>query len=169
VQPPPMRPRVSLRVPDHPDAVVASVKMWAAACPDCRIVTASSRHIVLSVADGEQHTWSPYLDLDVEAVAEGALVRGRFGPSPPVWAFFLAFYAVCVFVSIGGAMLGLSQWMIGQDPWALWGIPLAGLCMALAYAGALVGQRLGSQQMAGLRRTVSEALDDLMPTQGMVG
>jgi hypothetical protein len=169
VQPPPMRPRVSVLVGDHPDAAIAAVQSWADYSPRCRVVSASSRHIVLSVSADEATTWSPYLDIDFEPQPDGTRIRGRFGPSPHVWTFFLAVYAAQTFFCIGSAMLGMSQMTMGADTWALWGLPLGGALIALTYAGALLGQRLGGEQMRELQLTLDDALDDLQPTQGMVG
>jgi hypothetical protein len=162
-----MRPRVSVRVGDHPDAAIAAVQSWAELCPRCRIVTASSRHLVLSVSSEEAMTWSPYLDLDFEPQPDGTRIRGRFGPSPHVWTGFLAIYAALTFLCIGSAMFGLSQLTMGAEPRALWVLPAGGALIGLTYAGALVGQRLGAEQMRELQLTLDDALDDLQPTQGM--
>lgn len=164
-----MRPRVSVRVGDHPDAALAAVQSWAEYSPRCRVISASSRHLVLSVGADEATTWSPYLDLDFEPQPDGTRIRGRFGPSPHVWTFFLAIYAALTFVCIGSAMFGLSQMTMGAEPWALWVMPVGGVMMGLTYLGALVGQRLGAEQMQELQLTLDDALDDLQPTQGMVG
>lgn len=164
-----MRPRVSVTVGDHPDAALAAVRSWASLSPTCRVVTASSRHIVLSVAADEAMTWSPYLDLDFEPQPEGTRIRGRFGPGPQVWTFFLAIYAALTFLCIGSAMFGMSQMTMGSDPWALWALPAGGLLIGLTYGATLLGQRLGAQQMRELRLTLDEAIEDLQPTQGMVG
>lgn len=162
-----MRPRVSVLVGDHPDAAIAAVRSWAACSERCRVVTASSRHIVLSVVEAEATTWSPYLDLDFEPEPDGTRIRGRFGPSPHVWTFFLAIYAALTFLCIGSSMFGLSQLTMGAEPWALWALPVGGVLIGLTYGGALLGQRLGAEQMQALQHTLDDALDDLQPTQGM--
>jgi hypothetical protein len=106
------------------------------------------------------HSWSPQLTLDLSETADGTLVRARFAPHPHVWALYLAIHALGAFGTLGAAMAGLSQYLAGQSPWALWALPIAPVLAALVWALAFVGQGLGAEQMYTLRRFVEESLAD---------
>lgn len=115
------------------------------------------RHAMLHIRDDLRHTWSPYLDLEVEPHGEGALLRGRFGPHPSIWSFFAALYAICAFVALGGLIVGLSQLSLGFPAWGLWAVPGALVLAAVVYAVALMGQRLAQEQMHTLQDVLHRA------------
>jgi hypothetical protein len=106
-----------------------------------------------------RHFWSPQLTVDVDVDGEGALLRGRFGPHPHVWTLYMAIHALGAMSTIGAAMFGLSQYLVGQTPWALLALPAAPVLAALVWAMAFVGQGLSAEQMYALRRFVEESLD----------
>lgn len=104
------------------------------------------------------HFWSPQLTLDLKETDGETLVRARFAPHPHVWTLYLAIHAIGAFGTIGAGMFGLSQYLAGESPWALWALPIAPVLAALMWALAFVGQGLGSEQMYALRRFVEESL-----------
>ncbi len=154
---PRLRPRFEVEVARAPQQVLRGLEA-ALADPDgpCRgrIV---GRHALLHVREDLRHTWSPYLDLEVEPWGEGALLRGRFGPHPSIWSFFAALYAICAFVALGGLVVGLSQLSLGFPAWGLWAVPGALVLAAVVYVVALTGQRLAQAQMHALRDVVHRA------------
>lgn len=109
------------------------------------------------------HVWSPQLTLDLSESDGGTRIRGRFAPHPHVWSLYLAVHAVGAFGTIGAAMVGTSQHLARQSPWALWALPIAPVLAALVWAFAFVGQGLGAEQMYTLRRFVDEALATEQP------
>jgi hypothetical protein len=106
------------------------------------------------------HYWSPQLRLDLTEANGATHIRARFSPHPHVWTLYMAIHAVGAFGTIGAAMFGLSQYLAGQSPWALWALPISPVLAALVWAFAFVGQGLGAEQMYALRRFVEESLGD---------
>lgn len=118
-------------------------------CPCVGMVR--SRHAWIHIRDDERHFWSPTLDLTLEEVPDGTLLRGRFAPHPNIWTFFMFVYAALTVTSCIAAMLGLSQAMLGQPPVGL-AAALAGVALiGFVYGAAFIGQGLGSEQMAQIR------------------
>ena len=166
---PALRPRVALLAALTPAEAMDRMRaaLDGASCP-CQ-GAAAARHIELWICDAERHFWSPRLELSVTEHAGGARLAGRLGPHPDVWSLFLAGYAVSVFLGIAGAVVGLSQLTLDETPTALLGLPVSAGLIALLYAGATLGQRLGAGQIGTLHRFLTEALrvdlaDELHPT-----
>lgn len=122
------------------------------------VVTFIGDTIELVPHPSEVHSWSPQLRLDLSDDAAGTRIRGRFAPHPHVWSLYLAIHALGAFGTVGAAMFGISQWLAGESPWALWALPIAPVLAALVWALAFVGQGLGSEQMYALRRFIDESL-----------
>ena len=107
-------------------------------------------HIILKIPVEEQHYWSPQLSLELEKVEQGTLVRGLFGPKPAVWTMFMFFYSAVGFFTLMGLMYGLSQWMIKQEPVALWSVPAGLMLIFCIHIVAKTGKSLGKDQMIRL-------------------
>lgn len=118
------------------------------------------RHVRLRIREDHRTFWTPQLDVEVEAHEDGALVRGLFGPHPDIWTFFIATYAVMTFCGITGLLFGLVQWSLGWPAWALWSAPAALLMIGSVYAVALIGQRLGYDQMIQLRTFLDQSVNE---------
>ena len=114
---------------------------------------------VLRILAKDQHYWSPELSLQLEQLEDRTLVRGLFGPRPAVWTMFAGFYAFTIFLSLIALLYGLSQWSLNMEPYGLWLLPVPLVLLVSAYATALVGQRLGHEQMQELHRFVDQTLD----------
>ena len=117
------------------------------------------RHVRLRILEEDRHFWTPQLDVEIEPRAEGSLVRGLFGPHPDIWTFFVATYAVMTFCGITGLLFGVVQWSLGWPPWALWSVPIAALMIGSVYVVALIGQRLGHDQMVQLRDFLQQSIE----------
>lgn len=119
-----------------------------------------SGRIELTLNDEKIRFWSPQLTIDAEADERGSgtVLRARFGPHPHVWTLYLALYATSVALAIGCVMFGVSQWMVGAEPWGLYLTPLAVVLSALVYGASYVGQGLGALQMLELRSLVEQAI-----------
>lgn len=153
-----MRPRFESVAPCPPEAapqrLSAALARPGAPCRGRVFGT----HAVLDVLHEEEHVWSPFLSLDLDWHPEGTRVRGLFGPKPSVWSLFVAAYAICLFAAIFGFGFGLVQWSLGQTPWALAVLPLAGLGAIVTYGFARLGQTRGRGQMDALRAFLDRAL-----------
>lgn len=116
------------------------------------------RHVQLTVPSAARHLWSPYLDLEVETVPEGAQLRGLYGPHPSVWTLVVTLYAALAFVAFIGLMFGTAQWSIGQRPIGLWITAAAAVLALIVYVVALIGQRRADTQMRELQAFLDETL-----------
>lgn len=117
-------------------------------------------HVQLMVPEGQRNLWSPWLTFEVNAEDHGTLFTGRFAPHPSVWTMYMAMYAIIGFSALGLAFFGLSQWIAGQAPTALWALPVGAVLAALLYGLAFVGQGLTAQQMCGMRSFVAGLFED---------
>jgi hypothetical protein len=113
---------------------------------------------VLSIFAKDQHYWSPELSLQLEQQDQGTLIRGLFGPRPAVWTMFAGFYTFTFFLSLIALLYGLSQWSLDMEPYGLWLLPIPLALLISAYITALVGQRLGHEQMQELRHFLDQML-----------
>jgi hypothetical protein len=155
---PPIRPRFHIPLTGDAEEARARVQRALEHARDRVRGGRVGQRFELRVPDEARRYWSPHLSLVIDD-DDGALVaEGRFGPHPHVWTMFVALYAHVIFLAIAAVMYGLSQWLVGQDPWALWGIPLALLLTAIVYLSAFYGQGLGRDQMHELQSFVEHAL-----------
>ncbi|MDQ7006677.1 MAG: hypothetical protein Q9Q40_05560 [Acidobacteriota bacterium] len=153
-----MRPTFHLDLPLACDEVMRRLEL-SIARTDCPCHGRSlARHAEIWVDDARRKIWSPWLSLTIEAREEGCHLRGRFSPSPSVWTFFMFLHFFFAFLLFVGSLYGFSQWTLGRTPWALGVIPVATGGMVGVYLASLIGQRLGAEQMAMLRKIVDDAL-----------
>ena len=154
-----LRPRFELSTQLLPDDVVARVKDKLAGRRETIAGLFAPARIELWPQPPRQHLWSPQLTIDLVGYPGGTRLDARFAPHPHVWSLYLALHALGAFATIGAAVFGVSQYLAGQSPWALWALPIAPVLAALVWALAFVGQGLGAEQMYELRRFVEEALE----------
>lgn len=115
-------------------------------------------HVQISVPQRERHLWSPWLTFDVACDEVGCRLEGRFAPHPGAWTLYLAGYAMLGFIALGLLCFGMSQWVAGQAPTALWGVPVAIVAIGLLYGLAFIGQGLTGRQMYAMRAFVESAV-----------
>jgi hypothetical protein len=116
-------------------------------------------YVTLRVPDRDQHFWSPQLTLSLEPTDDGrTMIQGIYGPNTNVWAMYLYGYLLVGTMGIFAAMFGVSQWLAGTQPWALW--ILAGLlfCALAFYLMAQLGQKLGARQTFELHQEFESAI-----------
>jgi len=114
--------------------------------------------IELICSEEKVRFWFPQLTIDVEEEGDGAILRARFSPHPHVWTLYMMLYSTSLAILIGCIMFGISQWMVGSQPWGLYLTPAAFILSGLVYGASYVGQGLGSLQMMELRSFVETAL-----------
>lgn len=115
-------------------------------------------HFILTVAEQDQHLWSPWLNVEVKPRKGGAYLFARFGPHPSVWTGF----AFCYLGLTLGLLLALSfsaaLSMSGGSPWTLWLAGAIALAMLGLWGVSLAGQRLAREEMSELRAEFDAAL-----------
>ena len=117
-------------------------------------------HVIIKFNNRHAHFWSPQLHLEfTEETTDTCELRGLFGPSPPVWTFFmfLHFGVATLFIILGiwaysntsldkpyGLQLGLMIMMV--------------LIWIVLYIFGRLGKRKGRPQMHELYSFMQEAL-----------
>ena len=155
---PGMRPRFEMTVPESPSQALQRLHDVLERADGPCTGSILGRHVRLRIREDKRTFWTPQLEVEIEPRDEGALVRGLFGPHPDIWTFFIATYAVMTFCGITGLLFGLVQWSLDWSPWALWSVPIAALMIGSVYVVALIGQRLGHDQMVPLRTFLDQSL-----------
>lgn len=96
----------------------------------------------------DQHLWSPQLAIDLTQSPEhGTLLKGRFSPHPNVWTMYVAITATLAFGGLFCGAFAYVQWIMGQEPWSLIGVPLSCAGVIALYFLSQLGQSLGHDQM----------------------
>jgi hypothetical protein len=158
-----LRPRFRLEVEMSPEDAYQMV-VQALEGPDCRLgANLLQRQIELKIPEPEHHFWSPQLNLvfrQLEDDKAGALLEGRFGPTPEVWTMFLAAYAALTFSAAAMFILASSQWVLNEPVWGLW----VGLGCLVALGGVHTaghtGRKLGRPQMRQMQTFLYRSLGD---------
>lgn len=149
-----IRPRIRVQLPLKEEDIVAGLKT-ALDAPDSSCEgTAVKGFASIFPRKEEQHFWSPQLTLIFEAVEQGTLLRGLYGPQPTVWTMFVFVYVVLGFSSVMALLMGLSYWSLGKVTFWLWLSPLLSVLILSMYAVAYSGQKLGQKQMTRLHRFI---------------
>jgi hypothetical protein len=155
-----MRPRFELELDVPGEAVIASLRRQLAAGHarvDGAVLTTQAE---LTTHPADAHFWSPYLSVEVTRDDDGPWrLRGRFAPEPNVWILFMGIYGILGMGGVAGLMYGLSQWILGEPPWALAGLALSLALIAFTYGAAFIGQGLGAEEMYVLRSFVDDAVE----------
>ena len=120
----------------------------------------ATHHVSVRVPKVQEHFWSPQLGLEVEEHPEGTLIRGLYGPKPGIWTMFIFFYAAFGAGTLAMLFWGLSQWQIGDYPWALWFVPGGLLTIGGIYLLTQFGQKLGYDQMDQIHALFKECIDE---------
>lgn len=124
-------------------------------CPRCTGVSTGD-HAELFVPSSDRKVWSPWLSVTTEPAESGSVLRGRFSPHPSVWTWYLFCVLGLGFTLLVGLSLAYAQWATDTRPWALLSVPFVGVSALILVLSSQVGQRLGAQQMAHLKRAVEE-------------
>ncbi|MEM8557702.1 MAG: hypothetical protein AAGG50_07750 [Bacteroidota bacterium] len=155
-----MRPRLDVVLPRPPADLLTQLRFNLADPQSACVGRVVGRHVQLFMRDDLRHTWSPFLDAEVEQHPDGARIRGKFGPHPSVWTFFVLCYAVSALVAATGLILGGVQWSLGMDAWGLVLVPICALVAGGTYLLALTGQRIGAEQVDELEQFVEASATD---------
>ena len=67
--------------------------------------------------------------------------------------------AICAIAAIGAGCYGGAQLILGEAPWAFWGVPVAVVLAGFVYGAAFIGQGLGAEDMYELRSVVDRIAD----------
>lgn len=113
----------------------------------------------LRIPEPDRHFWSPRLNLSFEEESKTTTrIQGVYGPNANVWGIFLYGYLITGALALIGGILGISQWAIGSQPWAIWIFGVAFLGIIALYFVARGGRRLGAPQTLRLHRAYQKAI-----------
>lgn len=113
----------------------------------------------LRIGEGDRHFWSPRLVLSLDPADDGRTeVTGLYGPNANVWAILLYAYLFTGSFGLFSLILGLVQWKIGSNPWALWVFAVSAVVGTGLLAMARIGRRIGEPQI----RLLHEAYEEVM-------
>jgi len=115
----------------------------------------------LHLPSSEHRVWSPHLSFYISEDNGQTIVHGRFAPRIDVWTVIWIAYLVFIFTAFFGAILGFSQWTLGETAWGMWVAVVAIALWLSLFAIAHVGQQWSSDQMHVLR----DRLDVLLAQQ----
>ncbi|HMO12664.1 MAG TPA: hypothetical protein PKD64_09690 [Pirellulaceae bacterium] len=104
----------------------------------------------------EHRLWSPHLSFYVFEKDEECYIFGRFAPRVDVWTTVWIAYLALIFLAFFGAMLAISQFMLGSYVWGIWVMVGAFVALAAVYAVAHIGQQWSADQMQKLRDCFEE-------------
>lgn len=153
------RPRFEIESPLAADEIVERLKAQLKEDATSIQGLIFDRHIELVPHRESVRFWSPQLTIELADENSGTRLRGRFGPHPHVWTLYIALHAIGAFGTLGALMYGISQYIAGEAPWALWALPSAPVLAALVWALAFAGQNLGREQCYRLRRFLEDTLE----------
>jgi hypothetical protein len=155
---PEQRPRFDFEVSLPPDQVSELLRVGLETCECPCVGSVAKRHAWIHISDEERHFWSPTLDLSLEEVEDGTVLRGRFGPHPSVWTMFIFIYAALGVGSFLSAMYGVAQLTLDRPPWAFGASAGLAALIGFVYGAAFIGQGLGSEQIVQIRLFLDRAV-----------
>lgn len=163
---PAIRPHFDLEVPD-PEHVLQRLEVYLRdhACDggkeDCIRGWVHPPYAELAVATGQRHLWSPRLAVRLDHDAAQAVLHCRLQPEPGTWTMYMAGWAVLAVLTMLVIGFGCAQLMMNGTPTiALYGMPATLAAAVILYISALLGQRLGEDQVDLLCDALRRAVDD---------
>ena len=159
----PMRPTYLMESAVPAENLMACLQRGFAQFPDEFQSQFRRRHAMVSILESRRHFWSPWLHLETQEREEGCELRIRFSPHPSIWTGFMFAYLALVVLSFFALMLGISQQLVHQTPWAYWVIPVCLAMAAILWIASQAGQRLANDQMRRMKEVIESCLADQSP------
>ncbi len=120
-------------------------------------------HAFLSIPEGEEHFWSPSMEIVVESDEDNVdftSIRCLIGPKQTLWMMVMFFYISIAVITLFGGMYGLVKWNMGHETKLLWLIPIGVMLEMLVFMATKWGQKKGRDQMLYLVSFLYHAIDD---------
>ncbi len=155
---PRVRPTFSLNTELSANEVMRCVQSGLEHCAEKYHGQFTSRHAMISINPPQRHFWSPWLHLEVRESESGREVFGRFSPHPSIWTGFMFAWLVIAVLIFFAAMFGISQQIAGENPWALYLIPVLFLIALGLWIGSQAGQRLAHDEMIRMKSSIEQCV-----------
>ncbi len=158
------RPRFKFRTLLHPDAVRDRIRAKVRDDnPEGYLLTGQLPNMILKRPAAQRRLWTPQMDIDLEmdqvpGQETRTVVRCMIGPAPTVWMGFMGIYLALGLFAVIALNVGLAQYMLKENAWALhlaWVLVLAGGCVR---ATAQLGKRRARGEMLKLQQFVELAV-----------
>lgn len=120
-------------------------------------------NIVIGVSEKDEHYWSPVVSIQILQHNEGSLIKGLFGPKPDVWTFFALMRLAMITLAVFLGVIGMSQYMLDHEPWALWGLLGIGVLAVLVWLLGRSGRLKARSQVDMLKDFIVNSLSELDP------
>ncbi len=110
-------------------------------------------HIEVKFPPERQRIWTPHLEIGLEEDLQDqkTIVRVLLAPASTIWTlimFFTITISTAVFI---GLMLGVSQMMVDNEPWAFYVVPFGLTILLILYLVARQGRTLARAEMPELK------------------
>lgn len=140
------------------DEAVSALASWTRGgeCPFHAIK--AGNHFTLTIPADARHFWSPTLSLEIREADGVPVASGRFNPSPAIWTGYMLTYLSLLTISLGAAMWGSAEIVLGRTPWSLLFIPACVVIGLVMLWASFLGQRLARDEMDAMRRALGEVL-----------
>ncbi len=118
--------------------------------------------VFLSIAQKEQHYWSPQLEVEIlHSEQNTTTLKCRFGPKPAVWTLFMFLHFVTATLFLSFAIWTYANYSL-ETAFALplFLTLLMLLCWFVLYASGRMGRQVGLKQMNLLYKFFKETLPD---------
>lgn len=155
------RPRFWHQSAQSIEQLKLNIKNYAGNHPSDGVsVMSYDQHCSFTISQSERHFWSPQLNLTFEENDDGCIIRGRYGPSPTIWPFFLFGYGALgtSFVFIG--LFGLSQLALKQSAPILWALPFLLIGILAIWLIGQFGQKIGAEHTFRIHRFVEDSVGE---------
>jgi hypothetical protein len=160
-----MRPTFQLDTNMDPDVLIKRVRLAVSNAPLDYVGQFARRQAMISIHPAKRHFWSPWLHLDVRTEDTGNLIACRFSPHPSIWTGFVFSYLAIGVLVFFCLVLGVSQQIAGQPPWAYYGVPLGAAIATGMWFAAQAGQKLADDEMVRLKSLIELGISQ-DPSQG---
>lgn len=155
-----LRPRFKMEFEESQQKLLAKFQgnVKNTACKYC--VKVIDGHIVIDIPAEENHFWSPQLNIEIAQIDENrSVVKGLFGPKPPVWTFFMFIHFAMAFAFIGFSIMAYVKYTLKSDYITALMIAffLPILWVVMYFLGRL-GRKKGHKQMDELYKFMMKTL-----------
>lgn len=158
-----IRPRFQIETPYTKEVLTGMIRANLEQSQDSCSGWAKSGYATIKIPDEDQHYWSPQLNLSIEDLPNGSLIRGSYGPKPSVWTMFMFFYFLLGTAILIITVIGFANLSIGFSGAILWMVPMLIILFLSLYLIAYFGQKLARDQMLVLHDFLESAIGKSFP------
>ena len=155
-----IRPRFKLES-SVPMEEIKQIVLQSVKSDETLIHNAYDRFIKITVAQEDQHYWSPLLSLTFDQEENRTLIRGVIGPKESIWTMFMFFYISLAVSGFFGSMYSLVKWQTSNDKSYLIIIPIAIILLLSVFLTSKHGKVQAHVQTLHLLRALRKSVDDI--------